>query len=78
MSVRNFSRLFVQEFGVTPAVFVEKLRLETARRLVEESSRSLDQIAADCGLGSIDSLIRAFVKAFHNTPAQLRKSAKRR
>lgn len=78
MSVRNFSRLFVQEFGVTPAVFVERLRLETARRLVEESSRSFDQIAADCGLGSIDSLTRAFVKAFHITPAQLRKSAKRR
>jgi len=75
MSVRNFSRVFVEEFGVTPAAFVEKLRIETAKRLVEESSRGLEEIAADCGLGSLDTLTRAFVREFGQTPAQLRKAA---
>jgi len=75
MSVRNFSRVFVEEFGVTPAAFVEKLRIETAKRLVEDSSRGLEEIAAECGLGTPDTLTRAFLRAFGQTAAQLRKIA---
>lgn len=75
MSVRNFSRVFVEEFGVTPAVFVDKLRIQTARRLVEESSRSFEEIAAECGLGSIESLRRGFMREFGVTPSQLREEA---
>ena len=72
MSPRNFARIFQQEFGFTPAVFVDRLRLETARKLVEESDRSLDEIAADCGLGSADRMRRAFKKHFGQTPATMR------
>ena len=75
MSVRNFSRVFVEEFAVTPAAFVEKLRVETAKRLVEESSRGLEEIATECGLGTLDTLTRAFLRQFGKTPAQLRKIA---
>jgi transcriptional regulator GlxA family with amidase domain len=77
MSVRNFSRVFVEEFGVTPAAFVEKLRIETARRLVEESSRSFEEIAAECGLGSLETLRRTFQREFGMTPAQLRRTVHR-
>ncbi len=72
MSVRNFSRIFREEFGVTPAVFVEKLRLETAQRLVHESNRSMEEIAEACGLGGVDAMRRAFVKNFGATPAEMR------
>jgi transcriptional regulator GlxA family with amidase domain len=75
MSVRNFSRVFVEEFDVTPGAFVERLRIETAKHLVEESSRGLEEIAAECGLGSPDTLTRAFLRKFGQTPAQLRKIA---
>jgi transcriptional regulator GlxA family with amidase domain len=74
MSVRNFSRVFVEEFGVTPASFVERLRIETAKRLVEESSRGLEEISEECGLGSLDTLTRSFIREFGRTPAQLRKA----
>jgi transcriptional regulator GlxA family with amidase domain len=72
MSPRNFARIFQQEFSDTPAVFVERLRLETARKLVEESDRSLDEIAGNCGLGSADNMRRAFKKRFGRTPATMR------
>ena len=72
MSVRNFSRIFREEFGVTPATFVEKLRLETAQRLVQESDHSLDEIAGACGFGGVNAMRRAFVKAFGSTPAETR------
>jgi transcriptional regulator GlxA family with amidase domain len=72
MSPRNFARIFQQEFSDTPAVFLERLRLETARKLVEESDRSLDEIAGNCGLGSADNMRRAFKKRFGRTPATMR------
>ena len=74
MSVRNFSRVFVEEFDTTPAAFVERLRLETARRLVEESARGFEEIAAQCGLGSGETLRRVFEREFGVSPAQLRKA----
>ena len=59
MSPRNFSRQFVKDFGVTPQRFITQLRLEMAKRLLGESSRSREEIALECGFGSIDALERA-------------------
>ncbi len=75
MSVRNFSRVFREEYGSPPAVFVERLRIDTARRLVEESVRGFAEIAAECGLGSAETLRRIFVREFGRTPPQLRRQA---
>jgi transcriptional regulator GlxA family with amidase domain len=72
MSPRNFARVFRQEFGETPAAFVERLRLETARKLVEESDRTLDEIASSCGLGSADNMRRTFQRRFRRTPSSMR------
>jgi transcriptional regulator GlxA family with amidase domain len=44
MSPRNFLRVFSKEVGITPARFVERLRLETARRQLEETNRALKEI----------------------------------
>src|SRR4030095_6725445 len=41
MSSRNFFRVFVREVGITPGRFVERVRVEAARRLVEETSRGI-------------------------------------
>src|SRR5579883_1086717 len=46
MSPRNFSRQFAKDFGVTPQRFVTQLRVEMARRLLGESTRSRKEIAA--------------------------------
>jgi transcriptional regulator GlxA family with amidase domain len=72
MSPRNFSRVFAEEFNRTPATFVEELRLDTARRLLNESEKSMDEIAANCGFGGADQLRRAFKRKFGYTPPALR------
>lgn len=77
MSLRNFSRVFVEEFGLTPASFVEKVRMETAKRLVEDGSRSFEVIASECGFGSMATLRRVFIRNFGLTPSQLRKTARK-
>ncbi len=60
MSVRHFTRVFTAEVGETPSRFVERTRLEAARRELEETTDTLDVVAARCGLGSAESLRRVF------------------
>ena len=72
MSPRNFSRIFVQEYRITPAKFVEQLRLETARRRLEESSDGVKRIATETGLGSSESMRRLFLRHLRVTPSEYR------
>jgi transcriptional regulator GlxA family with amidase domain len=72
MSPRNFARVFTREVGVTPARFVASARVETARRLLEESSKGLEAICAMSGLGTPESMRRAFLRAVGIAPGQYR------
>jgi transcriptional regulator GlxA family with amidase domain len=72
MSERTFARAFTRETGSTPAAFVRKLRLETARRWLETTSWPVKRIAQRSGFGSEDSLARAMRTALNTTPAALR------
>ncbi|MGW7194527.1 GlxA family transcriptional regulator, partial [Streptomyces sp. NPDC054838] len=62
LSERHFARVFRQETGTTAAAYVEAARVEAARRLLESTDRPLDQVAAACGLGSVETLHRALRK----------------
>src|ERR1700758_572451 len=72
MSPRNFARVFLKDTGTTPARFVECLRVEAARRRLEESHDKLEKIANDCGFGSIQSLRRSFLRVLHVPPNEYR------
>jgi len=72
MSPRNFARVFVREIGITPARFVERVRVEAARRRLEESSDGVDRIAARCGFGTAESMRRAFLRTVHVAPSAYR------
>jgi len=73
MSVRNFSRTFAREAGVTPARFVERARVDAARRLLEESSASVDDIAARCGFGTAETMRRTFLRSLRVPPTDYRR-----
>ena len=73
MSVRNFSRVFRNEVGETPAAYVEKVRIEAARRRLEETDQSLDGVAASCGFGSADSMRRSFHRVVKVAPSDYRR-----
>ena len=73
MSTRNFSRTFRRQIGVTPARFVERARVEGARRLLEESSASVDEVAARCGFGTAETMRRTFLRSMHVTPTDYRR-----
>ena len=73
MSVRHFTRVFTAEVGETPSRFVERTRLEAARRELEETTDTLDRVAARCGLGSAESLRRVFQRHLGVAPDAYRR-----
>jgi transcriptional regulator GlxA family with amidase domain len=72
MSPRNFARVFTREASMTPASFVEKIRMEAARRRLEESTEGVDAIAARCGFGTYESMRRAFIRNLGVSPSAYR------
>ena len=72
MSVRNLERVFVREIGCSPARYVTQIRVEAARRQLEETDKSLKQIARGCGFSNADLLRRAFSREFGTTPSRYR------
>lgn len=73
LSGRHFARLFSQEVGVTPAVWVEETRVAAARRLLEAGGAAPKQVASRCGFADVDTLRRAFQRQVGITPAEYRK-----
>ena len=73
MSVRHFSRVFTDEVGDTPGRYVERVRLEAARRELETTADTLDVIAARCGFGGSETLRRAFQRRLGVAPDAYRR-----
>ena len=74
MSPRNFSRAFMDELMTTPARFIENIRIEAARILLETTPLSIQRISHRVGFGSPANMRRAFVRAFHAAPAEYRQA----
>jgi transcriptional regulator GlxA family with amidase domain len=74
MSPRHFARVFQAEVGMSPGRYVERVRLETARRQLESSDLSVEQIAAASGFGSAETLRRVFHQRLSVSPAEYRRT----
>jgi transcriptional regulator GlxA family with amidase domain len=72
MSPRTFARVYAGKMGVTPARMVEKIRVEAARRILEETDMPIKRVASECGFGQEDRLRRAFFRQVGTTPAEYR------
>jgi transcriptional regulator GlxA family with amidase domain len=72
MSPRTFARAYVAEVGRTPAKTVAAMRLEAARRALEEGRAPLKKVAADAGFESDQRLRRAFRRAHGLRPLDYR------
>ena len=77
MSVRNFSRAFRRELGKTPARYVEAVRVEAARRKLEEGNARVDSVAKECGLASGNSMLRSFLRVLGVPPSEYRERFRR-
>jgi transcriptional regulator GlxA family with amidase domain len=73
MSVRHFTRVFTSDVGEAPGKFVERVRLEAARRELETSDDTLEVIARRCGFGTSETLRRVFLRRISVTPDSYRR-----
>lgn len=74
VSPRTFSRRFVDDTGYTPMQWVMRARIDVARELLERSQLSIEQIAADVGLGTGANLRMHFQSILGTTPMQYRRT----
>ena len=71
-SERHLTRVFTKELGRTPARYVEDVRVEAARAILETSDAPLGAVASQVGLGSAESLRRAFAREVGIPPGAYR------
>jgi transcriptional regulator GlxA family with amidase domain len=73
MSPRHFARRFRAEVAETPARYVERTRVEAARRRLEDSADAIERIAPACGFRTTETMRRAFLRALGVAPAEYRR-----
>lgn len=74
LSPRQFFRRFKEHFGSSPAMFVETLRLNEARRRLSAGEPSIDHVPEAVGFTGVDSFRRAFTRRFRVTPSKFRRN----
>jgi transcriptional regulator GlxA family with amidase domain len=72
LSERHFARLFLAETGMTPGRFVERVRVEAARDLLEAGPTPVEAVADLVGFGSAETMRRAFLRVLGVGPADYR------
>ncbi|MFB6850642.1 GlxA family transcriptional regulator [Streptomyces sp. NPDC056373] len=73
LSPRHFARAFRAETGMTPGRYVDRVRLEHARRLLEDTADGVEEIARTSGYGTPEAMRRAFVRTLGTPPAEYRR-----
>lgn len=72
MSPRNFARRFTAEMGATPARYVQRLRLDAARRLLTDGELPIAEVARRCGYGTVETMRLAFQRQLKVAPQEFR------
>jgi transcriptional regulator GlxA family with amidase domain len=72
MSPRQFTRRFGAHFRLTPQKYVERLRVEAAKPLLESTTKDIKRIATDCGFPSDEAMRRAFLRQLGHPPSDYR------
>lgn len=73
LSPRQFARAFAAQTGVPPGQYVDRVRVEAARRHLEDSADGVERISRACGYGTPEAMRRAFVRSLGVSPAEYRR-----
>lgn len=72
MSTRHFVRVFTLETGEPPAHYVQRIRVERARQLLEREGLGIEEVADTCGFGSAETMRRRFQRSLGVSPSEYR------
>ena len=77
MSLRQFSRVFRAQTGMTPARVVERLRADLARGRIESTTEPVERIAEAVGYGDAENMRRSFIRIYGQPPQSIRRVVRR-
>jgi len=72
VSLRSLHRLFRKQLNTSPSEFVERVRIDQARRALLETDAAIETVAVRCGFGSLRRMDRAFARVIAATPSEFR------
>src|SRR6201996_3264187 len=75
LSPRQFSRVFREETGQSPAKAVERLRVEAARLMMETTRHPIEIVARETGFGDRERMRQAFLRAFGQPPQTIQRAS---
>ncbi|WP_417805182.1 GlxA family transcriptional regulator [Thalassospira lucentensis] len=70
MTPRTFSRVFTRDMGMSPARYVERVRVEAARALLQDDTTAISNVATLCGFRHPETLRRAFQRHLSVSPQE--------
>jgi transcriptional regulator GlxA family with amidase domain len=77
LSPRQFSRVFREETGQSPAKAIERLRVEAARLMLETTRHPIDLVARETGFGDRERMRQSFLRAFGQPPQAIKRASGR-
>lgn len=73
---RHLRRLFIQHLGATPSAVAQTRRLQFAKKLIDETTLPMVQVADAAGFGCVRRFNATIRKVYHRTPTQIRRLAR--
>jgi transcriptional regulator GlxA family with amidase domain len=70
MSARHFTRVCLKEARINPGQFVDRMRVEAARQMIDSSNLGLKAIADASGFHTADAMRRTFLRVLGITAGQ--------
>src|SRR5215468_6674928 len=77
MGSRHLRRLFLRHLGATPSAVAQTRRLHFAKKLIDETSLPMNQVALASGFGCVRRFNAAIRTTYHRTPTQIRRLARK-
>lgn len=74
---RHLRRLFLRHLGATPMAVAQTRRLHFAKKLIDETTLPMTQVAIASGFGCVRRFNANILKTYHRTPTQLRRLARK-
>ena len=72
LSEKYISRYFKEHFHITISQYINHLRMERARQLLQETTLPVTEVAMRCGYENVSYFIRSFKKMYGNPPLKYR------
>ncbi len=72
VGARHLRRLFLRHLGATPIAVAQTRRLHFAKKLIDETTLPMSQIALAAGFGCVRRFNASIRKIYHRTPTQIR------